>query len=360
MTARDPGGWLDRIPNLVLPTLGGRHFWADVELSPGYRLQRHVWTGHCRLLDLRDRRHAAGSLERCRQAAARLRPAVTTGGTLVVMLHGLYRSRRCFRSLERRLHDAGCTLVAPNYPSGHAGLAELGRWLNTLMAGFRGYREVVFVTYSLGGLVLRSALAAGDWRQRLPVAGIVQIGPPNRGARAADLIRRLPPDNRLSGPAARELCGPIDLPEPPDDIPVLVIAGGTGDDRGFNPLLDGDDDGLVRVAETRLDRPHEFCRLATLHGLLLGHPHTARLVRSAIARWTERGQADGCQADGSRAGGSQAGGRSLRAGGHSTTSRSSWPLPWWMKSLHSDAKVFHRTAGGTRFTPSLDTRTCRS
>lgn len=286
MTAPDFSRLLDRVPNLPLPTLGGRHFWADLAISPSHRIQRHVWTGHCRLLDRTGRRHAAGTMTHCRTAAGQLAIPAASGGTLVVMLHGLYRSGRCFRRLERRLRDLGCDLVAPNYPSGHAGLAALGDWLNALMTGIDGYHRVVFVTYSLGGLVLRSAFAGDDrWRTRMPIAGIVQIGPPNRGARAAAAIRGLPPGNRVTGPAARELCDPIDLPEPPAEIPVLVIAGGTGR-GGFNPLLDGDDDGLVRVAETRLDRSHDFHRVAAPHGLLTGHPETGRLVRAAILGWT--------------------------------------------------------------------------
>ena len=67
------------------------------------------------------------------------------------------------------------------------------------------------MTYSLGRLVLRRALA-GDcgWRHHMPVAGLVQIGPPNRGARAAGIIRALLPGNRIAGPAARMLCDPPD------------------------------------------------------------------------------------------------------------------------------------------------------
>lgn len=291
MTAPGLGRLLARLPNLPLATLGGRHYWTDLAIAPSHRIQRHVWTGHCRLLDRDDRRRAFGTLDQCRAAAGRLHPQrqgpQAAAGTLVVMLHGLYRSRHCFRKLEPRLRAAGRDVVAPNYPSGHLGLAALGDWLNDLMAGARGYDRVVFVTYSLGGLVLRSAFAgACGWRRRMPIAGIVQIGPPNRGAQAANPIRALAPGNRITGPAARMLCDPVELSEPPAEVPVLVIAGGTGGARGFSPFLDGDNDGLVRVAEARLARPHDFHLVPTLHGLLNGHPETARLVQTALAAWT--------------------------------------------------------------------------
>lgn len=277
---------LSRLPNLRLPTLGGRHFWMDVEVAASHRIQRHVWTGHCRLLDRHDRRWASGTIGHCRSAARRIFPPPTRVGTLVVLLHGLYRSRHSLARLERRLNEAGWITIAPNYPSGHADLPALGAWLNRVMNGLAGCERVVFVTYSLGGLVLRSALGRDSpWRHRIAVAGVVQIGTPNRGAQAAALLRGLPEEGGIAGPAARALCRPIDLPEPPPGIPVAVIAGGNGRD-GFNPFLEGDDDGVVRVAETRLARDHDFHLVPTLHGLLTGHPATEALVRAALEAWT--------------------------------------------------------------------------
>lgn len=276
---------LSRLPNLRLPTLGGRHFWMDIDVAASHRIQRNVWTGHCRLLDRHDRRCAVGTLGHCRSASRRSFPTPSQTGTLVVLLHGLYRSRHSMTRLERRLNEAGWITIAPNYPSGHADLPALGAWLNRVMNGLAGCERVVFVTYSLGGLVLRSALGRDSpWRRRIAVAGVVQIGTPNRGAQAAALLRGLAEDGGIAGPAARALCRPIDLPEPPSTIPVAVIAGGNGRD-GFNPFLDGDDDGVVRVAETRLDRDHEFHLVATLHGLLTGHPETERLVRATLDAW---------------------------------------------------------------------------
>ncbi|MGB0330618.1 MAG: hypothetical protein ACPGPE_02230, partial [Planctomycetota bacterium] len=49
------------LPNLALPTLGGSQLWADLAVEGGWRVQRHVWTGHARLLDRDDVRRAWGS-----------------------------------------------------------------------------------------------------------------------------------------------------------------------------------------------------------------------------------------------------------------------------------------------------------
>ena len=56
--------------NLPMPTLGGRQFWADCQFFRGWRIQKHVYSGHYRLLDPSDIRRAWGTLEECRQALA--------------------------------------------------------------------------------------------------------------------------------------------------------------------------------------------------------------------------------------------------------------------------------------------------
>ena len=42
--------------NLKTPTLGGLQLWTDELYFHGWHIQRHCFTGHCRLLDERNRR----------------------------------------------------------------------------------------------------------------------------------------------------------------------------------------------------------------------------------------------------------------------------------------------------------------
>ena len=48
-----------------------------------------------------------------------------------------------------------------------------------------------------------------------------------------------------------------------------IIAGGRGDDHGYNPLLTGDNDGIVTVASTRLTGARDFLLVNELHFFLL-------------------------------------------------------------------------------------------
>jgi hypothetical protein len=60
-------GVLDRalssgaMPNIPFPTLGGEVFWNNLASSNGWKLQRNSFTGHCRILDSDNTRHAWGS-----------------------------------------------------------------------------------------------------------------------------------------------------------------------------------------------------------------------------------------------------------------------------------------------------------
>lgn len=46
------------LPNIEFPTMGGIIFWEDIYEHEGWRVQRNSITGHFRILDPEDVRHA--------------------------------------------------------------------------------------------------------------------------------------------------------------------------------------------------------------------------------------------------------------------------------------------------------------
>lgn len=54
---------LPLMPNIELPTLGGLIFWNDLAESNGWRVQQNIITGHCRVLDPDNVRHAWGGVK---------------------------------------------------------------------------------------------------------------------------------------------------------------------------------------------------------------------------------------------------------------------------------------------------------
>lgn len=262
---------------MAVPTLGGAQLWADRRWRAGWRIQQHVLTGHHRLLDPADRRHASGTLARCVDALT-VRALPAAPARVVVVLHGLGRSRRSMAGLARALTDAGHTPVRLDYPSTRRGLADHVAQVLEVLAHLEGAAEVDFVTHSLGGIVTRGVLASPAWPPRLSPRRVAMLAPPNRGAALARMLHGSVPGlfGAVMGPSGGEVADGI--PYPPPSVPFLVVAGGQGAARGLNPAIEGDDDGVVGVEETRLDGMVEHRVVEAIHTFVMDHPEARRAV----------------------------------------------------------------------------------
>jgi pimeloyl-ACP methyl ester carboxylesterase len=269
------------LPPLGMPTLGGKQLWGDVFLYGGYRIQRHVRTRVHRLLSPGDVRLAGGTFERCHEVFVRLREqrgVEPTSDHLVLLLHGIFRSKDCFGPLSRALRAAGYDAHGVNYPSTRQGLEDHADQVEELLDRAEGVAMVSFVTHSMGGIVARVLLARDDaaWRKRMAVHRLVFIGTPNRGAEIVTRLQDLTPLRAVAGPSFLSLTpeSAADIPMP--TVPFGIIAGGTGRERGMNPLLGGDNDMTVRVDETRLEGAEDFLVVPSTHTFLMTHPEVIR------------------------------------------------------------------------------------
>ncbi len=279
--ANQPATW----PNIALPTLGGRQVWADRYLYAGWRIQENVLTGHARLLDPQDIRRCWGPYDACRATFERIRTdrgLAPHGEHLVLLVHGLGRSRASFRGLERALKDAGYDVAGIGYPSTRRSLADNAETLEALLRDLSGVRRVSFVTHSLGGLLVRELLARDAvWRDRIAVEAVVMIAPPSQGSAMADVLQYVPPINWLLWrglfDATSAHAGTLPVP----DVPFGIVAAGRGS-IGYNPLLEGDDDIIVRVAETRLDGAADWVRVRAPHAVVMNRSQTIAAVMSFL------------------------------------------------------------------------------
>lgn len=260
-------------PNLALPTLGGKQLWADRRWQEGWRVQQNVLSGHHRLLDPNDRRRAWGSLEACVQELAQSAPdPPPEGGTLVVLVHGMGRSREAFSTMQTHLEQAGWPVASISYPSTRRPIAGHAEQVAEILTHLQGYHKVSFVTHSLGGIVVRRMLAdGGGWRADLEVERLVMLAPPNQGAEFASKLESFAPFRWVFGETGASLTPEALRSMPAPDVPFLVIAGARGDadGKGWNPLLDGDDDWVVKVAETHLEGEAGHLTFASLHTFLM-------------------------------------------------------------------------------------------
>ena len=169
------------------------------------------------------------------------------GREVVVLLHGIARTRLSLRPLEHLLAAAGYRTENLTYPSRRLSLEGIADWLHPRLASAWRAERVHFVTHSMGGLIAARYLAAHGNRER--TGCVVMLAPPNGGSEVADALHRLPPYRWLYGPAGQELTTSARAGAMPPYYELGIIAGTRG---GLYPLgrlfIRGAHDGRVSVA----------------------------------------------------------------------------------------------------------------
>ena len=121
----------------------------------------------------------------------------------VMLVHGLGADSSCFAPMAAALHRGGHTVYLVNYSCLGVDIASCGRQLAMEAARLRertGARQLHVVAHSLGGVVLRWAVAntrMGDW-----VGTAVTLGSPHNGS---PLARLAPSGLPGFGPMIRQL-----------------------------------------------------------------------------------------------------------------------------------------------------------
>jgi pimeloyl-ACP methyl ester carboxylesterase len=280
--------------NLESATLGGKQFWTDRVILANWRIQEHVTTRHCRLLDERDVRHAWGTLEECQQKLDEVRREkglMPPRGKVVIALHGVLRSRGHTQGLCDYLEkEGGYTVVNFTYASSRGEMAEHAAALAGIVDQCKEAHEINFVAHSMGNLVVRNYL--GD--QTDPKTGkrpdprikrIVMLGPPNNGAELAVRFANLSLFQTVWGKSGRQLSeawGDLQKRLATPACEFGIIAGGRGDDKGFSPLIGGDDDFVVGVSETKLPGAADFLLVPKLHSVMLDDPQVRKATLSFL------------------------------------------------------------------------------
>ena len=192
----------------------------------------------------------------------------------VVLLHGLGRTRRSMKKIERRLEDEGFTVWNRGYPSTSKTIKALAESRIPEAIAFcrrRNALKIHFVTHSLGGILVRMYLQ----ENKLPDGSrIVMLGPPNSGSEVVDRFKNFSVFKWLCGPAGQELG--TDLQSTPNRLrPVRadigVIAGVKSYDPWFSAGIPGEDDGKVAVASTMLNEMNDFITVECAHGFIMNN-----------------------------------------------------------------------------------------
>lgn len=282
--------------NAVTPTLGGKQLWSDELFFHGWHIQRNVITDHCRLLDENKLRYAWGTFDECRnklediKTRKRLPPM---RGPAVIVMHGLFRTPSAMSRMCRYLREhGGYTVFNVAYPTTRGSVADHARSLARVISQLDGITELNFVGHSLGNLVVRHYLAdhtraeLGVFPDRR-INRMVMLGPPNRGAQIAEALSRTGLFHFVAGQSGSQLGDHWEDLEKSLAIPACefgILAGGRGG-RGYNPLLDGDNDLVVSVETTRLPGAADFAVLPVIHSFLMDD----RTVQEYTLRFLKHG-----------------------------------------------------------------------
>jgi pimeloyl-ACP methyl ester carboxylesterase len=263
--------------------------WSDALVQHDWRLQARPTDGRCRILDPADTVVREGTAEECRTAFERLDrqgTIPTVQGPTVLVLHGLGEGRASMRPLVEHLRQTlDATVLFFGYASTQADIETHGRSLGGVIAGLPEAARISFVGHSLGNLVVRRWMTLAHESDLARIDRMVMLGPPNQGS---DLARRVAGVQFLAGlaeGAARDLVVDWHKVAPQLAVPPCefgIVAGGRGDSSGYSPLLEGDDDAVVRVEETRLDGAHDFLLLPVHHAAMLRDPKVQRATEAFL------------------------------------------------------------------------------
>ncbi|MEX2187420.1 MAG: hypothetical protein WD875_11520 [Pirellulales bacterium] len=273
--------------NLPLKTSGGNQLMSDVLIYQGWRIQHNVVFDHYRLLDPQDVRRAWGTREQCEKRFEEIKreeKIEPPRGKCVVVVHGLWRNRDAMQAVTDYLRDEGkYHVVSMTYASTRESIGKHAEHLASVIEGLDTVDEINFVGCSLGNLVIRRYLAEAEKKAKKQSKDgkldprfkrFVMLAPPNQGAQVA---RRFASDAVVSaawGVPGEEIAEweklAMKLATPPFEFGIL--AGGKGTEKVRNPLIDGDDDYMLAVDETKLDGARDFVVLPVTHASIKRDP----------------------------------------------------------------------------------------
>lgn len=253
--------------------------WTDEIVLHEMRIQRNCRTGDYRLLDEKQQELDTGTCEYCCERLARLKTAKRLPDhkkTVVLLLHGLGRTWRNSETLAAALRkNPNWEVISLGYASTEAEVADHAKCLASVIAHLDGAKEIHLVAHSLGNIVIRHYWAdqtdpAKNLTPDPRIKRIVMVGPPNHGAKLAQEYGRNVLFETVSGESGQQLSSGWAKLEPHLATPTCefgIIAGGKQNDIGYNLLIDGDDDFLVAVEETKLPGARDFLLLPIAHNM---------------------------------------------------------------------------------------------
>lgn len=181
----------------------------------------------------------------------------------VILLHGMGRTWMSMAVLGIRLRHAGYEVHWFGYSPRKSTLDELTERLRELLDKKVKASRYHLIGHSLGNIIVRNGFREG---YRDGLRRIVMLAPPNGPAALASSMRHVRVYQWLTGDSGQKL-GDDEfyrtLPVP--EVEFGVIAGNRGHRLGF----DDANDGVVRVANTKLEGMRDWIEVDRTHTFIM-------------------------------------------------------------------------------------------
>ncbi|WP_248635520.1 esterase/lipase family protein [Desulfatibacillum aliphaticivorans] len=202
----------------------------------------------------------------------------------VVLLHGLARTERSMKPLEKSLSCQGFKVINIGYPSRKFPIGELAGQVKEKLNSLDCWDapKVHFVTHSMGGIIVRAMFAEFHPHN---LGRVVMLCPPNKGSEVVDHLKDNPLFVALNGQAGRQLgTDPESAPNRlgPVDYEVGVLAGTLSVNPLFSNWLKGEDDGKVSVERAKVEGMSEFLTLPYNHTFFMNKAKVKARVTSFL------------------------------------------------------------------------------
>jgi hypothetical protein len=209
-------------------------------------------------------------------------PAVTVTAKhhreVIILIHGLLRSYMSMRPLKLYLENQGYQVYYYNYPSAkytiHEHAIYLNQYINRVLAIHPGVK-IHFVTHSLGGIIVREALAKWPPNQLKHIGVLIMLAPPNQGSLLAKLSTKIFPLITSSIKPLVELSS--DKGSYVHHVPVPHIKMG---------IIAGRFDAKVPPSSAWLQGQTEPIVINSTHTFIMNHAKTKKLILTFLEKGT--------------------------------------------------------------------------
>lgn len=130
-----------------------------------------------------------------------------------------------------------------------------------------GQGDYSIIAHSLGGVLCRSALQ--NWPHAMP-HHLVMLGTPNQRPRLATMAHRIPIYQWVTQDCGQNLSRPSFYAKLPSlTCPYTIIAGTAGPRGQLSPFGTDPNDGVVAVAETRIEEGDRLLKFPVFHTFMM-------------------------------------------------------------------------------------------